>query len=286
MTIHPDQRHKLATGLRALRQDQGVSTRQLADRLTWTQSKVARIDRGATLAKPDEVDAWTRALGAAGDERRRLVALAEQAGIQLTEWKREVAPGRRKLQAEIGAMEEAATIVRLFSMDVIPGLAQTGAYAEVMFRLGQHQVPDDDDIAEVVDARLARQALLDNPNKAFRLLCSETAFRRNLLNKDAMHQQVDRVLEVAALPNVEVGVIPFAARENTHTYHAFAVLGDPQHDDSAIVLAETVTRGLTIRDEDEVASYIDHFNQLATTAITGDDLPGYLQEIAATAPWS
>ena len=263
-----------------------MSTRQLAARLGWTQSKVTRIDRGATLPKPGEVEDWARTLSAPADERRRLVALAEQAGIQLTEWKREVAPGRRKLQAEIGAMESVASVVRLFGMDVIPGLAQTGPYAEVMFRLGQHQVPNEEDIAAVVNARITRQAVLDNPDKTFKLLCTETAFRRNLLSRDAMLKQVERVLEIAALPNVEFGVIPFATRERTHTYHAFAVIGDPKHDDSAIVLVETVTRGLTIRAEEEVAGYIDHFTQLAKAAITKDDLLAFLQEIAVSTPWS
>ncbi len=286
MSIHPDQRHELAAGLRALRDDKLVSTRQLATLLRWSQSKVSRVSRGATLPKPDEVEDWARALDAPADERRRLMALAEQAGIQLTEWKREVAPGRRKLQAEIGTMESAASAVWLFGMDVIPGLAQTGPYAEMMFRLGQHLAPDADDIAAVVDARLTRQAVLDSPDKKFKLLCTETAFRRHLLGQPAMLDQIQRVLEVAALPNVEFGVIPFAANERTHTYHAFAVIGDPQHDHSAIVLVETVTRGLTIRAEEEVASYVAHFNDLATAAVTGADLTVFLQEVAANATWS
>lgn len=283
---HPDRRRELAAGLRVLREDKRVSTRRLATLLGWSQSKVTRIDRGLTLAKPGEVEEWARALDAPADERRRLTALAEQAGIQLTEWKREVAPGRRKLQEEIAAMEAAASVVRLFSMDVIPGLAQTGAYAEVMFRFGQHHLPGEDDFTEVIAARLARQSVLDDPGKSFKLLCTETALRRNLLDKESMLAQVERLLEVAALPNVEFGVIPFGARARTHVYHAFAVLGDPKLDDSAIVLVETVTRGLTIRAEDEVASYIEHFDELAKEAVTGADLPTFVQGVVASDPWA
>lgn len=282
---HPDRRRELAAGLRALREDKRVSTRRLATLLGWSQSKVTRIDRGLTLAKPGEVEEWARALDAPADEGRRLTALAEQAGIQLTEWKREVAPGRRKLQEEIAEMEAAASVVRLFSMDVIPGLAQTGAYAEVMFRLGQHHLPGED-FTEVIAVRLARHSVLDDPGKSFKLLCTETALRRNLLGKEAMLEQVERLLEVAVLANVEFGVIPFRARERTHVYHAFAVLGDPKLDDSAIVLVETVTRGLTIRAEDEVASYIEHFDELAKEAVTGDDLSTFVQGVVASDPWS
>lgn len=284
MSIHPDQRHELSAGLRALREDQRVSTRQLARQLNWSQSKVTRIDRGATLAKPDEVEEWTLGLNAPAAERRRLMALAEQASIRLTEWKREVAPGRRRLQAEIGALESSASVVRLFGMDVVPGLAQTKAYAEMMFRLGQHQVAGDEDTAAVVEARMTRQAVLDSPDKTFKLLCTETAFRRSLLDEQHMQEQIARVLQIAKLPNVEFGVIPFSAHERTHTYHAFAVLGDPKYDDSALVLVETVTRGLTIRAQEEVASYIDHYDQLADVALTGDELATFLQEVSTTRP--
>jgi hypothetical protein len=255
---------------------------------------VSRIERGATLAKPGEVEEWARALGAPADERRRLMALAEQAGIQLTEWRRAVAPGRRRLQEEIGAMERAASVVRLFGHDVIPGLAQTRAYAEIMFLLDQIEPIGDEDVNDIVSARLARQAVLHDTSKQFKLLTTETAFRDQLLRPSQMREQIDRVREVAALPNVEFGVIPFRprpapgekapTRRRTQIYHAFAVLGDPEHDDSAIALVETVTRGLTVRDPDEVAGYIEHFDKLATEAVRGDQLAEYLQEVAGPLP--
>ncbi|GAA0645758.1 helix-turn-helix transcriptional regulator [Kutzneria viridogrisea] len=290
--IHEDRRRELAAGLRALHQDQGVSTHHLAVRLGWSQSKVSRISRGATLPKPDEVEQWAHELSAPAEVRRHLVDLARKAGLQLTEWRREVAPGRRRVQAEIGRKEAGASVIRLFGMDVIPGLAQTQAYAEVMFKLGQHQVPDaeqadvEQDNEGAVIERLTRQEALGNSDKTFKLLCTETAFRRSLLPRDDMIEQIDRVLEVARLSNVEFGVIPFSAKETTHIYHGFAVLGDPAVDDDAIVLVETVTRGLTIRSTEEITGYAQHYDELAKIAITGDQLATFLQEVAVTSPWS
>lgn len=286
MTLHPDQRQELAAGLRALRVQAGVSTHQLAAKLGWYQNKVSRLDRGVSLAKPDDVDAWTRALSAPADERRRLVALAEKAGARFTEWRQQMAPGRRRVQAEIGALESTATTLWEFSMDVVPGLMQTPTYAEVMFRLSQDDQDGSEDIADVVQARMARQSVLADPTKRFRMLCVEAAFRRNLLDRGDWLAQIDRVLEVAALPNVEFGVVPLRARERTHHYHTFAVIGDPAVDPSAIALAETVTRGLTIRDPEEIAGYLRHYQQIAEQAVTGSDLPAYLREVAANSPWS
>lgn len=290
MTIHPDRRSELAARLRALREPEGqkpvMTTRALAQALGWTQSKVSRVGRGATLAKPDEVDAWAEALGAPDDVRRELVSIAEQAAIRLTEWRREVAAGRRRVQAEIGAMQSTASVVREFSDDVLPGLVQQRDYARIMFLLGQHEPLGDEDVDSIVDVRLANQDVLDDPGKKFLLLCTETAFHRSLLPRDVMLDQVQHVLAVAQRANVEFGVVPFAAREKEQTYHAFAVIGDPKRDSGAIVLAETVTRGLTIRDPDEVAGYIDHYDRLAEVAVTGDDLPDYLARVVAAAPWN
>jgi transcriptional regulator with XRE-family HTH domain len=286
MTVHKDQQDELAKGLRRLMEVSGTSTRELGRRLGWSQSKVSRVARGETLPKPAEVEAWARTLNAPADERRRLVDLAEQAAIQLTDWRREVAPGRVKLQNEIGELEASASVIRVFGMDVVPWPAQTPEYMEAMFRLGQHESQDRDTLADLVSAREARHATVRDPSKRFKLLCTETALMRNLLDREGMETVVGRIEQVAALSNVDFGVIPFAHREVEHTYLAFAVIGDPECDASAIVLAELPTRGVTIRAADEVAEWIRHFDRLFTAAKTGNDLPSFLQEVSQKAPWS
>ncbi len=197
-----------------------------------------------------------------------------------------MAPGRRRLQEEINTLEAAASVIWVFSMDVIPGLVQTKRYAEGMIRLDHNPVPSEEEIVESAEARLARQAVLNDPAKRFKLLFAETALRRSLLPREDMQAQIARLIEVTRLPNVEIGVIAFATRERTQTFHAFAVLGDPDVDDNAIVLAELLTRGLTIRAPDEVREYIAHYERLAEGALFGDDLLRLLREVSEEAPWS
>jgi hypothetical protein len=74
-------------------------------------------------------------------------------------------------------------------------------------------------------------------------------------------------------------VIPFDADESVHQYHGFAIIGDPVVDDAAIVLVETLTRALAIRDPAEVATYVDHFAALRDAAIEGDRLRALLSQI-------
>jgi transcriptional regulator with XRE-family HTH domain len=284
MTLQADGRRELAERLRLLRKQRGLTQEDLAKRLGWTQARVSRVDRGTTLPRAEDVDAWAGALQASGEERATLAELADALRVQMTAWRREMAIGRRRVQAEIRTLEERASTIWAFSLDVVPGLLQTAAYAEMMFRLGRSAPPEDEDLAAVVAARIARQAALEDGGKTVHLLCTETAFRRSLLGRDAMVEQVERVI-AAAERGVAVGVIAFAAYERTQTYHAFAVIGDPAAGESSVVVAETVTHVLTVRDEDEIAAYIGHFNDLWAAATTGDDLVPYLREVAASAPW-
>ncbi|MDP8929530.1 MAG: helix-turn-helix domain-containing protein [Actinomycetota bacterium] len=273
-----EDRRRLASMLRDLRTDAGLSTTQLANQLCWSQSKVSKTELGRSLPQPGDVEAWTRATGAGAELRAELVEIATRAALQVHEWRRELAPGRRRKQEEIQRLEAAASLIRVFAPDVVVGLAQTRPYAEAMFRLGRTVGPSED-LEEVVQARLRRQGVLTDQSKRFELVMGETALWRRLVPAPAMRAQLDRLLKLSMSPNVALGVIPFDGYEQVHQYHGFAVLGDPDVDDEAIVLAETVTRGITVRTVTEVKEYIAHFDALRAAALEGDPLREFLQEV-------
>lgn len=263
-----------------MRIDAGLSTTQLADRLGWSQSKVSKTELGRSRPPAADVDAWARATDADPAIRAEMVRMAGQAAVQATEWRRELAPGRRRKQEEIHRLEAAASVVRVFSPDVVVGLAQTRPYAEAMFRLGRRLGPADD-LDAAVDARLARQALLTDRNRRFELVMGESALRRLLIPPAAMRAQLDRLADLAAQPNVVIGVIPFRADERVHQYHGFAILGDPETDDESVVLVETLTRAITVRAPTEVGEYVEHFTALRAAAVEGEQLLALLKKLVA-----
>lgn len=288
------QRGDLAARLRGLRLDAGLSTTALADRLGWSQSRVSRVERGATLATAEDVDAWTDATGADPDTRRQLAELADLAHVRLVDWKREMAPGRRRKQQEIGEHEAQASVVREFSGEVIPGLAQTRATAAAMFRLGMDTTGDArvdaEDLDAILDARMERQALLDTlpaTGKRVELIMSETALWLRRTSKSEHRAQLAHLIEVSRLPGVRLAVIPFdpgrvpgAPGETAHQYHAYTVFGDPDADVSALVLVETVTRGLRIRAAADIAEYVGHFRRLDAAALHDDDARDLIREVS------
>jgi transcriptional regulator with XRE-family HTH domain len=280
MTEPADDRQRLAGALRDLRQAAGLSTTQLAERLGWSQSKVSKTELGRTRPAPVDVERWVTATGAGPDVQAELVRIAADAAEEATDWRRELAPGRRRKQEEIHQLETAASVIRVFSPDVIVGLAQTPAYAEAVFRLGRQAGPAES-LQDVVDARLARQAVLADETKRFELLIGETAARRMLVSAPAMSDQLKRLSEVGERANVALGLIPFDADERVHQYHGFAIIGDPVVDDAAIVLVETLTRALAIRNRAEIIAYVDHFAALRAGAVEGEELRALLAEIAS-----
>ncbi|MGH3973258.1 MAG: helix-turn-helix domain-containing protein [Pseudonocardiaceae bacterium] len=280
MTQADEDRRRAAAVLRGLRADAGLSTTQLAGRLGWSQSKVSKTELGRTTLSPEDADAWARATGASSATREEIRILAERAATRLTAWRRELAPGRRRMQQDIQRFEAEASIVRVFSPDVVVGLAQTPSYAAAMFRLGR-DAGLAEDVEQVVAARLARQAVLDDEGKKFLFVMGETALWRCLISPEQMGTQIQQLRQLATRPNVDLAIIRFLGEEHIHQYHGFAVLGDPDADHEALVLAETVTRGLTIRRPDEVRQYIEHFNALRAGAVDGSELDRFLQEISA-----
>jgi len=272
VTEPPGDRQRLAAGLRRLRLDAGLSTTALAGALGWSQSKVSKTELGRTVPPPADVAAWCVATNAAPDAQAALGRLAEQAEHQAVEWRRELAPGRRKKQEDIQRLEAAASVVRVFSPDVVVGLAQIRPYIQAIFRLGRRVGPTDEPSEGIVEARLARQTVLADRRKQFQLVMGETALHREIVPRRELRRQLEHLVQLAAQPNVVMGVIPFAGPERVHQYHGFAVLGEPGVDEETLVLAETVTRAVTIRSAEEVAEYVAHFDGLRQGAVEGDQL--------------
>jgi transcriptional regulator with XRE-family HTH domain len=279
-----DERRRMAEALCDLRAAARLSTTQLAQRLGWSQSKVSKSERGVTLPSPSDVEAWADVTGAPADLRAELIEIAKQAATEFIGWRRFLAPGRRRVQQDVQRLEVAASVLRVFAPNVVVGLAQTRRYAEAIFRMGWGGPAEN--VEDVVQARLARQAVLADESKRFELTMGEAALRRRLIPPAAMRAQLGRLAELTQQANVHIGVIRFDAAEKVHQYHGYSVIGDPDLDDEAIVAAETLTRAIMVRRDDEIREYIEHFNTLRAAATEGEPLRAFLQELIAELPES
>ncbi len=111
-------RQRLGQALRTLRSAGGLSTTELAAALHWSQSKVSRVERGLTPARPHEVEAWAATTGGAASAE--LLALAASVTREAIDQRRHRAPGAVRAREEVARLAERASLIRAFGIDVIP----------------------------------------------------------------------------------------------------------------------------------------------------------------------
>lgn len=127
------------------------------------------------------------------------------------------------------SLEQAASSVATFEPVVVPGLLQTAAYATAVERVGPTPRPPDDEIAQRVDTRIARQRVLDREPEPLKLsvVLDESVLHRVAGDRDVMRQQLNHLAQMADRPNVEIRILPLDAGVFSAAFGAFQVLAAP-----------------------------------------------------------
>lgn len=258
------QRAKEAFGsrLREIRQDAGLTGRQLAERTGFHFTKISRVEHGAQGLSDADIRTWCTACDA-GDQVQALIAQARAADSLYREWKRQARSGLRRLQETIGPLYERTRLFRIHEHWSIPGLLQTAAYSAESMTYWSQLLMLPDDRAAATAERLERQRVLRSGDHRFVFLLAEQTLRTRIGTAEIMIEQLDRVLGVMTLANVSIGIIPAAAGLGAHTQTAFWIF------DNDLVKVETLTAALDITRPDEIDIYVTVFDQMQRIAKYG-----------------
>ncbi|MET7424338.1 helix-turn-helix transcriptional regulator [Dactylosporangium sp. NPDC005555] len=246
-----DDRAALASRLRELREDAGLSTTRLAADLSWSQSKVSKIENRRTKPSVADVQAWATTTGASDEVTAELVDVAESIQVASIIWDRTLSGGRAAHQRNIARLLADATRMQVFQHAVVPGLLQTAEYARSVLALAD--VFGVGDTARAAAARIERQSALYEKGRQFDFLISEAALRFRPVSYDALAAQYDKILSVSTLPGVNVAVMPTGAPPSTVHAHSFVIYTLP--DGTQFTTVETYTRELTLTDPEEISVY-------------------------------
>ena len=106
-------------------------------------------------------------------------------------------------------LEEAASVIRCYEAQFVPGLLQCQEYARAVIRLG-HPFAADDEIERRVVLRMNRARPLHRakPPKVWAVI-DEAALRRPQGGAAVMRTQIEHLLSLCRLPNVTVQVAAF-----------------------------------------------------------------------------
>lgn len=275
------QRRRLAALLRDLRAGAGLDQTALGERVGMSQSKVSRLETARQTPTVNDAEAWALAAGATVGQREDLIERTEAAVTEAVSWTDELRRGLAAKQQRIQRAEQAVSRLRIYST-IIPGLLQTAEYARRVIAMGEGLTPGVvRDVPAAVTARLERQSVLYEPGRRCEFLVPEAALTWRVGPAHVLAAQLDRAAALSTLDAVTLAVIPAAAEAVAAVPHEFAILGDPAADDTAEVVIETMTRELHIRDDAQVAVYLDLWERLAATAVAGDDARELLNAHAA-----
>lgn len=246
--------------VRELRQQADLTGKQLAESLSWTASKISKLENGRQTPSDDDIRSWTRATGNE-NHTDDLLASLHTLEIQHAEWQRVLRVGLQPHQNEIAELDAKMRLFRAFESTVIPGLLQTAEYAKARLAQGVMLFKVNDDINEAVRVRMKRQEILYRPEKRFHFVLTEAALRLRLCTPEVMLGQLDRLISLSALPNVRLGIIDSGTQYVIGPWHGFSLRNNDR------VTVETFSAELNLAQPQEIELYskvFDHFAAIAS----------------------
>ncbi|WP_372443013.1 helix-turn-helix domain-containing protein [Actinomadura barringtoniae] len=268
----------LGAHLRRLREARGVSREQAGSAIRATHSKISRLELGRTGFKQRDVaDLLTLYRITDEEERETLLALARDAN-RPGWWHlySDVMP--TWLEAYVG-LEEAAAVIRNYEVQFVHGLMQTMDYARSVILL-RHADSPTDEVERRVELRMRRQQLLlrEDAPKLWVVL-DESALHRALGGRQVMRGQLQHLLDLTALPNVTIQIVPFASGGHAAAGGPFTILRFPDLDLPDVVYLEQLNSALYLDKRSDVEDYMGTMERLCVEAEPADTTPDILNAI-------
>ena len=162
---------------------------------------------------------------------------------------------------------------------VVPWAFQTEQYARAVIK-GILPRIEDRILDERVTARMTRQELLRSPEPPYLWsLIDESALRRGVGGGRVMREQLSKILEVAATPNVTMQIVPFDAGAQPGLDNTFTLLEFDSPVQSAVVFVENLAGNLYLERESEIQRYQEVLEHLRACAFSPANSVKFVEEI-------
>ncbi|MFH9062964.1 helix-turn-helix domain-containing protein [Streptomyces coeruleorubidus] len=271
---------RLALGarLRGLREERGIGRADAGHVIRASASKISRMETGRHGFKLRDVADLLTLYGVTDEaERATLLALAEQANTPAWwQYYSDVVP--TWMQTYLGA-EQAASVIRCFQVQRVPGLLQTADYARASIRIA-HPDGGAEELDRRVALRMTRQRILHRrPATRLWAVIDEAALRRPVGGLDVLRGQLRHLIEICALPQVTVQILTFSSGGHAAEGGPATILRLPGGELPDVVYLEQLTTGLYPDRPAEIECYWDAMNRLVVEAESPDETPTILHRI-------
>jgi hypothetical protein len=251
--------------LRKLRESRGVAREAAGWHIRASESKISRMELGRVGFKERDVADLLTFYGVTNDdERSALIGLALQANMP--GWWHQYADVLPSwFQAYLG-LESAASLIRNYEVQFVPGLLQSADYARAVIKLGFSSASKEE-LDRRVELRMTRQELLTRANPPhFWGVIDEAALRRPIGGRTVLRGQLTKLVELTKLPNVTIQIVPFGAGGHAAHGGAFSILRFPDRDLPDVVYMEQMTSSLYLDKPEDLEHYATVMEQLCVEA--------------------
>ena len=272
--------------LRRLRSEAGLSREQAGEAIRASEWKIHRLENGQVGFKERDVVDLLGLYGVTDQEEvAAFVTIALEANTPgwwfqysdiLPQWFRAYVD-----------LESAATLIRSYEGQLVPGLLQTEDYMRAVIR-GAHvgQAPDETEreVERRVRLRLTRQTLLTRPDAPMLwAVVDEAALRRPVGGTEVMRAQLERLIDATKLPNVVLQILPLTVAVHSAMTGAFSILRFPDEELPDAVYLEHLTSALYLNKREEVDQYLHVMENVCVRSAPPDNTVEILTKILDTA---
>ncbi|WP_028925075.1 helix-turn-helix domain-containing protein [Pseudonocardia acaciae] len=273
----------LGTQLRRLREAKGITRQDAGYAIRASEAKISRLELGRVGHKQRDVDDLLTLYGVTDEQRREaLLALADQTNAPGW-WHKYADVLPNWFEMYIG-LEQAASVIRTYQLQFVPGLFQTEDYVRAVTLLGNPgAAPGDVDLR--VELRMARQEILTraDPPRIWAVV-DENVLRRAVGGTTVMRGQLERLVELTELVHVTVQAIPFQAGGHAAAGGAFSILRFSEPDINDVAYLEQLTSAVYLDKRADVDNYLKVMDRLCTQAISPPETRRLLESILAEMP--
>jgi transcriptional regulator with XRE-family HTH domain len=264
--------------LRRLRTEAGMSREEAGEAIRASEWKIHRLENGQVGFKDRDVGDLLRLYGVTDpDDIAGFLEFAREAN-EPGWWQRygDLLPKWFKAYVDL---ESAATLIRTYEGQLVPGLLQTEDYMRAV--IGGANLDESPEEAERrVALRIARQTLLIQPDgPRLWAVIDEAALRRPVGGPEVLRGQLERLLEASKLPNVTLQILPFGAGAHPGMVGAFSILRFADVELPDVVYVEHLTNAQYLDRRDDVNRYLHVMNSISMRAAPPDKTVDILHKL-------
>ncbi|WP_040866366.1 helix-turn-helix domain-containing protein [Nocardia exalbida] len=264
----------LGSRLRQLREGCGISREAAGDAIRGSHAKISRLELGRTGFKERDLRDLLSLYGVVDPaERETYLELARRANDPgwwqhysdlLPAW----------FETYIG-LEQAATTIRTYEAQFVPGLLQTADYARAVIQLG-----NTDETERRVAIRMRRQQILYRAAApTLWAVIDEAALHRPVGGVEVLLEQIEHLVTMADRPSIRIQVLPYSAGGHSAAGGPFSILRFPEPELADIVYTEQLTSSLYFDKQRDVELYMSVMNRISVEALSPAESIGFLREL-------